>query len=368
MNFPPNFSRAFRFVKNVNKPAKVVKQNSALEENDFEFMQVEFHAEEMDCDLGDALCKSDPITTTIQLIDIDDNDPIIHPNNDTETLTIKENGNLDELVGLYVTDKDSQLDLATFEMSIKSELSEAEDQIQLFQTTGYQRADVIFKLISGSTVFDYDILDRNSVEFELWVQGSKKNVSKKFVVNLEDVNDNPPEFTEAEYKISFEEDLSDLELVNGTYKLPLSLETSDNDRSDAFGNKSLIYELLSSRFDLIIDDKSGDIFIDPSNNPFDYELEAEPEITVVVKDNNAQDGYLSSSTIVSIKLIDVNDEKPNLDLTSGPFCIKENSTSMESNCNQTDLPNLEELLISGTDPDTNANLVFDIDWNNTRAT
>ena len=322
----------------------------------------------MDCDLGDALCKSDPITTTIQLIDIDDNDPIIHPNSYTETLTIKENGNLDDLVELYVTDSDSQIDLATFQMSVKSDLPEAEEQIQLFQTIGYQRANVIFKLSSGSTVFDYDILDRNSVEFKLWVEGSQKNVSKKFIVNLEDVNDNPPEFSQAEYEIQFKEDLSDLELVNGEYRLPLSLETSDKDRSDAFGKKSLIYELLSSRFDLIIDDKSGDIFIDSSNNPFDYELESQPEITVVVKDNNAQDGYLSSSTIVRIKLDDVNDEKPNLDLTSGPFCIKENSTSLESNCTQTDLPNLEELLISGTDPDTNAVLVFEIDWNNTRAT
>ena len=202
-------------------------------------------------------------------------------------------------------------------MSIKSDLAEAEEQIQLFQNTGYQRADVIFKLVSASTVFDYDVLGRDCVEFELWVQGSTKNVSQKFTVNLQDVNDNSPEFSQDTYEIRFNEDLSDLETINDLKKLPLDLKAFDLDRSDEFGQASLIYELQSSRFDLEINVTTGDIFIDPSKNPFDFELEANPEITVIVKDNLGQDGYLSSSAVISITLVDINDERPNLQLTTG---------------------------------------------------
>ena len=135
--------------------------------------------------MGDDLCKSPKITTTIQLIDIDDNDPIIQPNNSLTTITIKENENLEGLNGFFVTDADSELNFASFDLSIRSNILEAQEQIQLFQTSGYQRADIVFKLDPSSDILNYDKPGRDFVEFELLVKGPKSEVSKPFRINLE---------------------------------------------------------------------------------------------------------------------------------------------------------------------------------------
>ena len=81
------------------------------------------------------------------------------------------------------------------------------------------------------------------------------------------------------YNITFNEDLSDLGTENQV-KLPLNFETTDGDRSLQFGNQSLVFEILSSRYNLEVDNKTGDIFADLASNNFDFEIEPEPEITV----------------------------------------------------------------------------------------
>ena len=73
-------------------------------------------------------------------------------------------------------------------------------------------------------------------------------------------------------------DLGTGEQVN----LQLTFEVIDGDRSQQFGNQSLVFELLSSRYNLRIDNKTGDIFADLTNNDFDFEIEPEPEITVCI--------------------------------------------------------------------------------------
>ena len=59
-------------------------------------------AEEQNC-IKD--CQSEPATVSIQITDVDDNDPVITAIK--TNITIKENGNLYNLTGVSVNDLDS---------------------------------------------------------------------------------------------------------------------------------------------------------------------------------------------------------------------------------------------------------------------
>ena len=69
---------------------------------------------------------------------------------------------------------------------------------------------------------------------------------------------------------------------------------------------------ISTRFDLHIGDTSGIIYANQTTNPFDYDIQPEESVTVIIKDLFGQKGCLSSDTLVKFQLTDVNDETPSI--------------------------------------------------------
>ena len=64
---------------------------------------------------------------------------------------------------------------------------------------------------------------------------------KNFQINLKDVNDNDPMFTQPEYNLTFKEDLSDLENFGETMVILTDLTyATDLDGTAEFGTESLM--------------------------------------------------------------------------------------------------------------------------------
>ena len=86
---------------------------------------------------------------------------------DITTIEIPENGNLNDLIGVKVIDDDFQFKYSSYKLTIKSDISQAEQQIQLFQDEGSQTTDISFKVVPNTDdpVFDYE--QRFQAVFEL---------------------------------------------------------------------------------------------------------------------------------------------------------------------------------------------------------
>ena len=64
---------------------------------------------------------------------------------------------------------------------------------------------------------------------------------KNFQINLNDVNDNDPTFTQSEYNLTFKEDLSDLPKFGETMVILTDLTyATDFDGTDKYGTESLM--------------------------------------------------------------------------------------------------------------------------------
>ena len=64
---------------------------------------------------------------------------------------------------------------------------------------------------------------------------------KDFQINLNDVNDNDPTFTQSEYNLTFKEDLSDLPKFGETMVILTDLTyATDLDGTDKYGTESLM--------------------------------------------------------------------------------------------------------------------------------
>lgn len=171
--------------------------------------------------------------------------------------------------------------------------------------------EVLFQVLptQQGSVFDYEVRDK--LEFQLKITGNdNKTDFKDFIVHIEDVNDNTPNFDSTSYEFDIKEDLSNLDPGDEIF-IAQNIIASDLDRSDEFGTKSLRYSL-STRLDLNIDPINGSIWVQNGTNPFDYELSSQVKVTMIAKDWNGQAGCLSTDTEIIFNIQDVNDEPPTL--------------------------------------------------------
>ncbi|XP_076056754.1 dachsous cadherin-related 1 [Oratosquilla oratoria] len=205
---------------------------------------------------------------------------------------------------------------------IKRTLAAAKDRdLGIFNT---QRYDIVsgnvnnaFRLSShrerdGVLYLDLQIngfLDRETTAFyslliEAWDGGSPPLKGSMTVnITIQDVNDNQPIFNQSRYFATVPENAT-----IGTSVLQVF--ATDTDAGD---NGKITYSINRRQSDrenmFLIDSKTGVISL---NRPLDFEAKDVHELVVVARDNGDQP--LETTAFVSIRVIDVNDNQPTINL------------------------------------------------------
>ncbi|NXH17451.1 PCD16 protein, partial [Bucco capensis] len=135
-----------------------------------------------------------------------------------------------------------------------------------------------------------------------------------FVLQVVDVNDNPPLFDQQEYKQSIPE-----VVYPGSFVLQVTARDKDQGP-----NGEVRYSIVQGR-----DTHSSWFAIDPATGiittaaPLDYEQDPEPQLTVLATDRGSP--ALSSSAVVRVALQDVNDNEPVFRSNFYNVSLKENT-------------------------------------------
>ncbi|KAL1505217.1 hypothetical protein ABEB36_004831 [Hypothenemus hampei] len=193
--------------------------------------------------------------------------------------------------------------------------------LDIFNTQKYNIAsgnvNGTFKLSShrerdGVLYLDLQIngfLDRETCEYYSLViealDGGTPPLRGEMTVNItiQDVNDNPPVFNQSRYFASIQE--------NSTVGTSiLQILATDLDEGD---NAQIVYSINRRQSDkdmlFRIDSSTGVIAV---NKPLDFETKELHELVIVARDNGLQP--LEATTFVTIKVIDVNDNQPTINV------------------------------------------------------
>lgn len=153
--------------------------------------------------------------------------------------------------------------------------------------------------------------DRYYVELVCTDAGSPSlNSSSSFVVDVLDINDNAPQFSESIYSRSIREN-------NRFGEKVLQVSASD---ADIGNNSEVVYSLDQvGMYDFVINSETGEIF---ANFIIDRESTGEINFKVVATDMG--DPQLSSVANVNLIILDHNDHKPEFSKPLYKFTVREN--------------------------------------------
>ncbi|XP_023591285.1 protocadherin alpha-2 [Trichechus manatus latirostris] len=137
----------------------------------------------------------------------------------------------------------------------------------------------------------------------------------QLLIKVLDVNDNEPSFDQSVYKVQLLENIA-----NGT--LVIKLNASDADEGS---NSEIVYSLSSDVSSTIqtkfkIDGSSGEVRI---NGQLDYEEMKSYEIQVIAADKGIPS--MSGHCKISVKLVDINDNRPEVSISSLSLPIQEDA-------------------------------------------
>lgn len=274
-------------------------------------------------DLGDP-SRSSIVPVVIHVIDENDNAPEF--TNTTFSFNIRENEPIDSFVGkLTAHDKDIGRNA-----ELIFSLSLPQEDFVIDPKNGFIKTLKIFdreELVQNTT--------QNFLTFEATVtdNGNPRMKDKvKVNVHITDVNDNPPKFLKAPYKVQVSEGAT-----VGSHVV--RLYTTDADE----GLNGDVFYLIESgndegRFD--IDEATGQIFLAKS---LDREMVSKYTLTVIAHDA-APTNRLSSSTTVYIDVLDENDNAPEFTQTDTRISVVE-TTPVDT----------ELIQFRATDPDLGMN-------------
>ncbi|EDL76326.1 rCG49535, partial [Rattus norvegicus] len=137
----------------------------------------------------------------------------------------------------------------------------------------------------------------------------------QILIKVLDVNDNEPTFPQSVYKVPLLENTA-----NGT--LVIKLNASDADEG---ANSEIVYSLSSdvsstTRTKFQIDANSGEI---RTTGELDYEEKTSYEIQIIASDKGTPS--MSGHCKISVKLMDINDNTPEVSITSLSLPVQENA-------------------------------------------
>ncbi|XP_019211396.1 cadherin-12 isoform X4 [Oreochromis niloticus] len=123
----------------------------------------------------------------------------------------------------------------------------------------------------------------------------------EFIIKVQDINDNEPQFPDGPYSASVPE-MSPA----GTYVTQVTATDADD---PTYGNSArIVYSILHGQPYFSVDPKTGIIRTALAN--MDREVKEEYQVLLQAKDMGGQLGGLASTTIINITLTDVNDNPP----------------------------------------------------------
>ncbi|XP_063318228.1 cadherin-12-like isoform X1 [Pelmatolapia mariae] len=123
----------------------------------------------------------------------------------------------------------------------------------------------------------------------------------EFIIKVQDINDNEPQFPDGPYSASVPE-MS----PTGTYVTQVTATDADD---PTYGNSArIVYSILHGQPYFSVDPKTGIIRTALAN--MDREVKQEYQVLLQAKDMGGQLGGLASTTIINITLTDVNDNPP----------------------------------------------------------
>uniref|UniRef100_A0A8C3AEC8 Cadherin-12 n=1 Tax=Cyclopterus lumpus TaxID=8103 RepID=A0A8C3AEC8_CYCLU len=123
----------------------------------------------------------------------------------------------------------------------------------------------------------------------------------EFIIKVQDINDNEPQFPDGPYSASVPE-MS----PTGTYVTQVTATDADD---PTYGNSArIVYSIIHGQPYFSVDPKTGIIRIALAN--MDREVKGEYQVLLQAKDMGGQLGGLASTTTINITLSDVNDNPP----------------------------------------------------------
>ncbi|CAC5409358.1 unnamed protein product [Mytilus coruscus] len=252
--------------------------------------------------------NTNQVPLTVLITDVNDHDPVFtHPIYNFSTP--ETNGTKDTLIGMVsATDEDlGQNGIVTYSIiSI--------DVQHVFNISHDGRITVIGELDRDQCIsnrYPFTVIARDN-------GSSKRTGYTEVIVYVTDINDNSPVFTENWYNGTVQENSPDDTEVN--ILPPISSTDADSGKN---GTKGIRYSLEGTGLPFRINEITGAVF----TNGLGLDRESQPEYTIQVKAADRYGRGNNNTVMVTITLLDVNDEPPQFTKTNYTFSINESAVA-----------------------------------------
>ncbi|CAB3246975.1 unnamed protein product [Arctia plantaginis] len=233
----------------------------------------------------------------------------------------------------------------------------AEAGFQISPSTGYQRRNFILTTLNHHLL---DFEDRDFQNITLRIVATDRN-NTQFVreaimnINLINWNDEQPIFYENIQTVTFKETV-------GRGHFVANVTATDRDIDDR-----VVHELLGNAGNFLwIDPARGSVYVSV-DNAFSYQRQSELFIQVQAVDTLGDGLHHTATSQLVIQLIDVNNTPPSLRLPRARPEVEENvPVGFPIEVEVAEGMPAQEII--AMDPDTDAELVFEIDWTTSYAT
>ena len=177
--------------------------------------------------------------------------------------------------------------------------------VQLFSTE--------YKIVSAD-IFDRETQDRYETMLSCKDNGQiSQESTTQLQIEVTDANDHAPAFTSDYYSVSLREN-------NAVNEYMTQVNATD---ADLGINAQVVYSIIGQHSDLLkVDPKSGMVV---TNGLFDYEDKSEFEFTVLATDSG--EPALSATAVLTVSILDINDEVPKFPQKMYSFGTYENQAS-----------------------------------------
>ncbi|XP_026826101.1 cadherin EGF LAG seven-pass G-type receptor 2 isoform X2 [Ooceraea biroi] len=240
------------------------------------------------------------------------------PNNPTVKITVPEEQPLGTtLLMLSAKDPTTGQPVKRFELV-------REDDDEGYVNVGVQSGNVVL-----SKRLDYEELNQKIIRFKVRALGRDYDITRKMseanvIVEIQDINDNSPIFSQKDYKISVLESTKPSKIVLNVKAMDMDCSNTEQEVKRGYGE--VRYSLTGENANLFeVDPITGNIQI-AANTSLDRERQSVLRFYVVASDM-PQGGaeQRSSRALVTVDVLDVNDNAPSFEQDSYTAVIPENA-------------------------------------------